>query len=189
MEWDSTVPKNDSASAVPYSAPRELSRLEVSQFKGQFCKMHIKITQADTNSQTGAPKEPLTLRILPPELREKVFKYALQLPRQKHFPSLPPAPSCPHRPQGCGPRHKSQTPSFLIAVRGDMELYGEALKVYYAVNKFYLNLKNVRSFTGLGHPAMNLIKRLQFVVPYVNSLSDLRNETNLVHSESHFPGV
>ncbi|EPE31775.1 hypothetical protein GLAREA_11857 [Glarea lozoyensis ATCC 20868] len=71
----------------------------------------------------------LTLRMFPTELREIIFKHALLL--------IPPAPRATHF-EYCtvSVQDPAPTPTLLVALRGDAELYHEALRAYYGVNTF-----------------------------------------------------
>ena len=86
-------------------------------------------------------KEALTLRIFPLELRQMIFRCALKLELE--------AP----------PKHEN-TPSLLVAVRGDSELHEEALVEYYKVNTWSLHAYSLNSFINLKCSAVNEIGKL-----------------------------
>ena len=57
---------------------------------------------------------PLALRKLPPEIREMIFRYCVDFTDRK-------------------------TPPLIVALRGDQELYHEAMKLFYKLNYFTLD--------------------------------------------------
>jgi hypothetical protein len=82
------------------------------------------------------------LHSLPLEIRDMVFKECLVMDKKQ-------------------PRATRATPALLIALRGDWALYQEALKWFYALNRFTLTKHNFNtSFSTLSTTSIALMKNL-----------------------------
>jgi hypothetical protein len=62
--------------------------------------------------------------------------------------------------------HHQPVPPLLIAFRADKELYMQALKIYYKINRFDLNDTCIESFNRLRSSTVALIRNLDAVLNY-----------------------
>jgi hypothetical protein len=79
---------------------------------------------------------PLAFRKFPPEIREMIFKGCLEVVDRK-------------------------TPILLVALRGDLELYQEAIKLFKRVTAFQLDKKMCARFKTLSDSALSNISMLE----------------------------
>jgi uncharacterized protein YjbI with pentapeptide repeats len=78
---------------------------------------------------------PLALRRFPPEIRAMIFNGCI------HFAD-----------------HK--TPAIIIALRGDKEMYEEAIQIFYKLNSFRVKLQNLTDFEAMSIKAIQGIRKL-----------------------------
>jgi hypothetical protein len=74
---------------------------------------------------------PLALRRFPPEIRAMIFTGCI------HFGGF-------------------KTPAIIITLRGDKQMYEEAIQIFYKLNSFRVELQNLPDFE-----AMSIIKAIQ----------------------------
>jgi hypothetical protein len=94
-------------------------------------------TKIHSSSMDGCivTTSPLALRKFPPEIREMIF-------------------------QRCIDTRDNKSPSIIIALRGDKELYREAIKVFYKLNFFRLTWETAPSRKFLSAHTIGSIKKL-----------------------------
>jgi hypothetical protein len=81
------------------------------------------------------------LRLLPPELRDMIFRLSFL-------------------------RTDGKTPPLLIALRADTEIYCQAVRVYYAVNEFEIYWgRGLEWLGGMKKNVLGLVRRVVVVVP------------------------
>jgi hypothetical protein len=79
---------------------------------------------------------PLALRKFPAKIRENIFQFCVRIKDQK-------------------------SPALLIALRGDKEMYQEAINLYYKVNLFTVSNDTVDRCTSLSVKALMSISKLE----------------------------
>jgi hypothetical protein len=99
-------------------------------------------------------QSPNALRRTPPEIRSIIFEYALYSP-VKEYPRLPGSRSDKDRVS-----KMRKISGLLAALRPDPDLYGEALEVFYKVNRFILDLHSFPSFCMLGVESVKSIQQI-----------------------------
>jgi len=117
-----------------------------------------------------ASKPQNDLRRIPPEIRVMIFECVLCIApfstmilyntrRLRPRPSQAGPPSTPIR---APPSFTLlSTPNLLAALRPTPDLYGEALEVFYAINRFSLDITSFRRFMQLRVAAVKLIRFLE----------------------------
>lgn len=81
-----------------------------------------------------------------PEIREMIYAYCLPNPE-------------------CNYDARRRTPTLLAALRGEPELYAEALHYYYAHNDTVIECMNFRKFEALNSASWRSIRRLSINLP------------------------
>jgi hypothetical protein len=92
-------------------------------------------------------KSLVTFRLLPVEMREEIFKYTFAT--SQNYPDF-----------------AASTPALLVALRGDRELYDQALRVFYGINHWFLTARNFQGVSALGKFAVACIRSLTIFVEY-----------------------
>src|SRR3954447_20780508 len=96
----------------------------------------------------SSPTDSLSLRFLSPELRLMIFHLTLKMRRKNG---------------------KQITPSLLIALRGDPQLYEETLEVFYKINAFEITKKNIDGFESNLNPGIiERVRSVEFDYSYVS---------------------
>jgi hypothetical protein len=149
-----------------------LSNLTLSTPAVRFSDLPCQDCLKLTIPQKPVPKPPNALHRIPPEIRAIIFKYSLvvrEIPKMLVFcyarvPVAPIAPLAPAAQTPSVPIYKPResamltTSNLLAALRTTPDLYGEALEVFYAINRFILDITTFRSFIQLRIEAVRLIK-------------------------------
>lgn len=78
-----------------------------------------------------------------PEIREMIYSYAL-------------------RPVDVHDGIESKTPALLVALRGELDLYNEALHHFYSNNETYVREGNFKKFEDLSPTTWRSIRHLKF---------------------------
>jgi hypothetical protein len=92
-----------------------------------------------TTTKNRVPNTSKGLRTFPTEVREMIFKPCLE--------------------------GEGNSPALLVALRGDKELYAEAICLFYKANNTYvLSTKNVNSFRDMSERALESIKKVKVLV-------------------------
>jgi hypothetical protein len=89
-----------------------------------------------------------------PEIRNMILEYALTSPLEK-CPSLPGS-----RIKKTRVSKMRKVPGLLVALRAAPDLYGQALEVFYKVNRFILDLQSFPSFCMLRVENVKLIREI-----------------------------
>lgn len=103
-------------------------------------RLHETRVEGSTLDECVTTTSPLLFRKFPPEIRNAIFKEAVGFEQRK-------------------PDHWL-TPSLLIALRADPELYREALRSYYEVNSYFLKGWDVFKPNSMSHKAVEGIQKL-----------------------------
>ena len=78
---------------------------------------------------------PLAIRKFPPEIRAMIFA-------------------------GCVDNKGYKTPNLLVALRGDREMYEEAVQIFYGLNWFRVKLLTLPDFVSMSKKAIENIRKL-----------------------------
>jgi hypothetical protein len=92
-----------------------------------------------TKMKNIVPNTRKGFRTFPPEVREMIFKPCLE--------------------------GEGNNPDLLVALRGDRELYAEAICLFYKANNTYvLSTRNVNSFRDMSERSLESIKKVKVLV-------------------------